>query len=217
MPAGLGSLTAPQQALADFLRLDADLLTSAAQASPPLAATRDDPRALAGWIRDLPASDKENFLLQVAHGDSARVQMELLRRFRGTPDSGGNDRPRRTVAHLLDAAADIRQERRRQEEAARAAQEARRTRERALAREKRLDALAGDQETAWARVDTLIDSRRPSDYDAAVEILEDLRAVAARAGHTTEFTRRFALLRQRHSRKPSLVARFDRAGLGDSG
>ncbi|WP_250287286.1 MULTISPECIES: hypothetical protein [unclassified Frankia] len=216
VPAGLGSLTAPQRALADFLRLDADLLTSAAQASPPLAAARDDPRALAGWIRDLPAGDKESFLLQVAHGDGARVQLELLRRFRGTPDSGGNGRPRRTVAQLLDTAAEIRQERRRQEQAARAEGEARRARERALAREKRLDALAGDQETAWARVDALIDGRRPSDYDAAVEILEDLRAVAARAGHSTEFTQRFALLRQRHARKPSLVARFDRAGLADT-
>jgi hypothetical protein len=41
VPAGLGVLTAPQRALlADFLRLDADLLTIAAQASPPQAAGR---------------------------------------------------------------------------------------------------------------------------------------------------------------------------------
>lgn len=37
LPAGLGSLTAPQRALADFLRLDSDLLRVAAEASavPP--------------------------------------------------------------------------------------------------------------------------------------------------------------------------------------
>nr|WP_261554616.1 hypothetical protein [Frankia tisae] len=55
VPAGLGTLTAPQRALADFLRLDADLLASAAQASPPTPPTRNDPRALASWIKDLPS------------------------------------------------------------------------------------------------------------------------------------------------------------------
>jgi hypothetical protein len=36
VPAGLRTLTAPQRALADFLRLDDDLLAVAAEASPPL-------------------------------------------------------------------------------------------------------------------------------------------------------------------------------------
>ncbi|MEU7913109.1 hypothetical protein [Microbispora bryophytorum] len=50
VPAGLGSLSAPQWALADFLRLDADLLAVAAEASPPLVPVRDDPRELVVWI-----------------------------------------------------------------------------------------------------------------------------------------------------------------------
>ena len=54
VPDGLGALTAPQRALADFLRLDADLLTIAAQASPLRAETKDHPRKLARWIKDLP-------------------------------------------------------------------------------------------------------------------------------------------------------------------
>lgn len=47
--------------------------------------------------------------------------MELLRRFRGEPDISSDARPRRAVAVLLDAVANIRQERQRQAEAARAA------------------------------------------------------------------------------------------------
>ena len=85
VPAGLGALTAPQRALADFLRLDADLLTIAAQASPPLAETKDHPRKLARWIKDLPAGDKDTLLYRVAQGHGAQVQMELRRRFRGDP------------------------------------------------------------------------------------------------------------------------------------
>jgi hypothetical protein len=92
--------------------------------------------------------------------------------------------------------------------------EARRARERTLAREKRLDTLTRDHETAWARVDALINTRRPSDYDTAVEILKDLQVVTSRAGHAEEFVRRFTLLRRQHLRKPSLIARFDRADLG---
>ena len=167
VPAGLGALTAPQRALADFLRLDTGLLSIAAQASQSQAKTKDDPRKLARWIKDLPASEKDKLLHRVAQGHGARVQMELRRRFRGDPGPTSDSRPRRTVAELLDAATETRHERERRAEAVRAAQEARRARERAVARERRLDALARDPEPAWARVSALIDTRKPDDYDPA--------------------------------------------------
>ena len=85
VPAGLGALTAPQRAPAGFLRLDAGLRTIAARAGRPLAGTKDDPRKLARWIKDLPASDKDKLLHRVARGQGAKVQMELRRRFRGEP------------------------------------------------------------------------------------------------------------------------------------
>jgi hypothetical protein len=110
VPAGLGALTAPQRALADFLRLDGGLLTIAAQASPPLAETREDPRKLARWIKNLPAGDKDTLLRRVAQGHGAQVQLELLCRYHGEPDIASDHRPRRTVAELLDAAAEARQE-----------------------------------------------------------------------------------------------------------
>jgi hypothetical protein len=109
VPAGLGALTAPQRALVDFLRLDTGLLTIAARASPPLAETKDDPRKLARWIKNLPAGDKDTLLRRVAQGHGAQVQMELLCRFRGEPGTTSGRRPRRTVAELLDAAAEARQ------------------------------------------------------------------------------------------------------------
>ncbi len=43
VPAGLGSLTAPQVALAGFLRLDPDLLAVAAQGSPELPEVKEHP------------------------------------------------------------------------------------------------------------------------------------------------------------------------------
>lgn len=111
VPAGLAALTAPQRALADFLRLDAGLLAIAAQASLPAPETKDDPRELARWIKDLSASDKDRFLHEVTQGHGARVQTQLRRRFHGEPDSTSESHPRRTVAELLDAAAAARHKR----------------------------------------------------------------------------------------------------------
>src|SRR5207248_7135150 len=59
VPPGLGTLTAAQRALADFLRLDDDLLMMAAEASPALEETAADPGDLAAWVTCLPVPEKD--------------------------------------------------------------------------------------------------------------------------------------------------------------
>jgi hypothetical protein len=213
VPAGLGSLTAPQRALADFLRVDPDLLAVAAQASPDLAEVKEDPGALAAHIAGLPGGEKDRLLMLVGRDQAARAKMELLRGLRGDPDEGRAARPGRTVADLLDAAAEFRLERHRQAEAEAAAREALREQQREAARQRRLDELAKDPEAAWAEAGKLIGTKVPARYDEAVTLLADLRELARRDGQAGEFERRFAALREEHLRKPSLIARFDRAGL----
>ncbi|WP_242545463.1 hypothetical protein [Amycolatopsis sp. MtRt-6] len=105
VPAGLDTLTAAQRALADFLRLDDDLLAVAAQASPPLADTAEDPDDLAAWVHDLPAAEKDRLLVSALRGEGARVRTELLRRYRGDTAPATPGTVRRTVANLLDTAA----------------------------------------------------------------------------------------------------------------
>ncbi len=105
VPAGLGSLTAAQRALAGFLRLDSDLLDVAAEASPPLPAAKQAQRALPEYVAGLPAREKDRLLLLLAENQGARAATELLRGFRGHPGGEQAFRPRRTVAELLDAAA----------------------------------------------------------------------------------------------------------------
>jgi hypothetical protein len=213
VPAGLGSLTAPQRALADFLRLDPGILQVAAQASPALPAVKDDARALATRIAKLPVSDKDRLLTLVAEDQAARARMELLRGLRGDPDEQRSSRPRRIVAELLDTAAASRLQREQQAAAAAAAQQALREQQRAAARQRRLDELAQDPETAWADAERLISTRLPAQYEAAVTLLRDLQELAQREDQARAFARRFAALREAHLRKPSLIARFDRAGL----
>jgi hypothetical protein len=215
VPAGLGSLTASQRALADFLRVDADLLDVAAEASPVLPEARDDPRALAAHIAGIPASEKDRLLGLLAADQATRARMELLRGFRRQPGNESDSRPRRTMTELLDAAADRREQREQQAAAQRAAEQARREQQRAESRRKHLDELARDPEAAWAEAERLINTRAPAQYDAAVALLTDLHELARRPGEQSqEFSRRYAALREAHSRKPSLLTRLDRAGLG---
>lgn len=95
--------------------------------------------------------------------------------------------------------------------AERAEDEARREQARLLARERRLDTLAAEGDAAWSRVEAMIATRKPAEYDAAVTLVTDLQALAEREDRYDTFTIRTIALRQTHARKPSLIERLNRA------
>ncbi|GAB2734220.1 hypothetical protein GCM10027174_03740 [Salinifilum aidingensis] len=105
VPPGLGGLTAAQRALAEFLRLDDDLLAIAARTSPPLDEVAEAPEELAEQVPHLPVAEKDRLLQRVVRGEAARVRTEMLRRFRDGTASSTPTPARRTVADLLDEAA----------------------------------------------------------------------------------------------------------------
>jgi hypothetical protein len=213
VPPGLDQLSAGQSGLADFLRIDPDLCAVAAAASPPLDAAVPTDAEVARWVAEMPVADKDAVVLRLLRDDDRHLRTELLRRFRDQPAAGNGAHSRRTAGQLL-AAAQARQEEREREEAQRqAAEQARRERAAAAAREAHLTDLAGRQPEAWLQVSTLIDTKKPKDYDTAIVLLRDLRDVSARAGTSAEFTRRMGQLHQQHQRKPSLIDRMHRAGL----
>ncbi|MHA6618546.1 hypothetical protein [Pseudonocardia sp. DLS-67] len=202
VPAGLGKLTASQRAVAEFLRIDPDLL-AVAKGAP---AAKPPTQEMAGWVASLPAPEKDAALLTLLRGDDPHLRAGLLRRFRGaSPTQPG----RRTAGELRVAAETRWKDRARAEEERkrRAAEE--RERERAAKRARRLATLAAEGDRVWARVDALIETKKPAEYDRAVDLLEDLQDVVGAA----EVARRVGELRVRHVRKSSLIDRFDRAGL----
>ena len=69
-------------------------------------------------------------------------------------------------------------------------------------------------EFIWRRVEALIDTKRPNDYDQAVTFLVDLRDLGARSQLEAEFENRVRSLRGRHALKVSFLARLDKAGVG---
>ncbi len=215
VPPGLATLTAPLRSLADFLRIDEDLLAIAAVTSEQSGVEHNSEADLAQWIESLPVVDKDELILRIALGDDVHLQVELLRRFRGQhPETSEADTPNRTVGEMLDAAQARRQERERLAKERREQERARRERKRVVAREKHLESLALREEQAWQRVSMLIDAKKPGEYDAAVELLKDLQSVAEGQSRLEAFEQRFQRLHQQHLRKSSLLERLARAGLG---
>lgn len=143
--------------------------------------------------------------------------MELMRRFAKENDKRSRGEAeevkRRTVGELLQAAEE-RTEKRLELAAKKAAEEkARRAREAEIAREKHLDRVAEKEPELWSQVENLIATKLPKSYDRAVELLVDLRDLAAREGKKEDFGSRLEELRVSHLRKPSFIARVQKAGL----
>lgn len=212
VPPGLGDLSGPLCAFADFLRLDLDLLAAAAEASPPAAMQAPSAAALSRWVKRLPEADKDAALLRLLRGEEPGIRADLLRRFHSPAANhaaGG-----RTAGTLLAAAETRWAERQRLAREREAAERKRQEAAAAAAREKRLNELAGRQYQAWQQVATMIETKKPKEYDAAIVLLADLKALAERDGDIAAFSRHMGELRHRHARKPSLLDRFDRAQLG---
>jgi len=214
IPPGMAALNAPLRSLADFLRLDEDLIAVAAEASEEQKDSSPSPQELKRWVAVLPARERDALLVRLVLGDDVHLRTELLRRSHGESTDGPQHREPRTVAELRDAAAARRVEREWLAAIEQARKRARRERDAALARDKRLEELALHEEQAWGQVDASIETKKPAGYDSAVGLLSDLRAVSERKGRPEAFAKRFAQLREQHLKKSSLLDRFDRAGLG---
>jgi hypothetical protein len=201
VPPGLGTLAGPLQSLADFLRIDKDLIAVAASASDHSPGKIGSDPDLADWIESIPTAEKNALLLSVVRDDDRHLRAELLSRFHDTGSTRSNV-GERTVGELL-AAADARREARElHAEQARAEQAARRQQQAAIAREKYLESLAPQEDEVWQRVSTLIDAKKPREYDTAVQLLQDLRDLAERRRHSDAFEQRLTRLRLQTSASP---------------
>ncbi|WP_431876872.1 hypothetical protein [Micromonospora marina] len=214
VPAGLGTLDAPLTAVAEFLRIDPDLIAAAAAGSAPAASGEPAAAQLRTWVVGLPARDKDAILANLITGGDSHLRSRLLRRYRDAhPADASAPTAVRTAGQLLATAADLRADRERRDAGQRERDRVRRERSAAAARQRHLDTLAVDQPTAWQRVEELIATKKPREYYTAVQLLVDLRELSERDGDSSSFRHRLAELRAVHARKPSLLERLNLAGL----
>lgn len=206
VPAGLGELTATQEAMVEFLRIDVDLVSAATSAS---AAVAKGDAPFRRWLAALPTKEKDAWLTRAARDPELGLGGELLRAFRATTKAEHHS-TRRTVRELRALAEDQRAERDKAE-AARAKKSSAAVE---TARERHLTKLARDVEGAWSKLEKLVAA---SDYDVAVKLAIDLRDLATREAKAPAFARRFVALRKRQLRRRGFFDRWKRANEADSG
>ncbi len=213
VPPGLGDLTAPLVALADFLRIDDDLITVAATRSPEVEVPALE--EVERWIAALPDDAKIQWLVRLAGGREPQLHAELLRSFRESLPSTPLQvaEPPRTAGELLDAAEAIADQRGRLDAERALAAAARKEREEAEARERYLTGLAQREAQAWQQVDSLIATKQPRNYDQAVQLLRDLQEVGVRDGRSAEVDAHLLRLFLGHAKKQNFIQRLKAAGL----
>ncbi len=117
------------------------------------------------------------------------------------------------MGELLRSSEELTQERQRLAAKKAAEEKARRERDEAILRAKHLDEIAGREGELWNEVEKLILMKQTKSYDSAVNLLVDLRDLAARMSKTKEFQERLNVIRAAHARKPSFIERLRKAGL----
>lgn len=214
VPAGLAQLSASLESLVEFLRIETDLVAAAAAASAPLVQLEPKAAEVTEWLARLPLAERDALLARLIAGNDGALANELAQRVRrergGDPGKGELVVIRRTVAELLAVAEQASGERRRIAAEKAAKEKARRERDAARARAKHLDRLAGKEPKLWKKVDGLIATKLPKSYDQAVEVLVELRDLAA-GKDGADFRSRIEELRATHARKPSLLDRLGKA------
>jgi hypothetical protein len=217
VPPNLGSLNAPLKEFVDFMRINTDLVAVAAQKSASTTNSHAvDEKALSAWISKIPVEEKDDILLRLMQGNNPHLGAELLQRYRnrnGSKKNGESDMAPRTVKELIAKAEVYATERERRIAEKKAKEAARKARERAVIREKYLNGLANREDQVWKQVDEFIRTKRPSDYDSAVQLLVDLRDLGIREKREKSFQEKLQRVRETHSRKPSLMERLKKSGL----
>jgi hypothetical protein len=216
VPANLVNLSASLESFADFMRLDKDLIQVAAENSIAEQKLVQNGQKLKIWISRLPNSEKDTIIFRLINDNDPHIGNELLQRFRKTlsiKNTKNNEKASRTVMKLLQKAEAYNKEKGRQIAEQKAKEKARKEKEAAIAREKYLNGLAGRENEIWKKVDSLILTKKPKDYDEAVRLLIDLKDLAKKNNTTYLFKSKLMAIRENHSRKSSFINRIDSANL----
>lgn len=214
VPPGLAELSPHQQALAEFIEVDPDLLAAAAACSS--RAVNDESAHgtdVDAWLAEWSPGDMAAMLKLIAQGQSREAERRVrahhaawskARRPTRAPSTA-----RRTVKQLRELAPSARGLRLAREAEARTAVEA----ERRLQRESVLRLLMADVDNRWAAVDALATRGSASGYQQAVRVLKDLADGYALTANRKDFDRALRRLLVRHATRGALLRRLTEAGL----
>jgi hypothetical protein len=159
-------------------------------------------------IKKLPRKECDAYLLRLLQGESnlsVKLKQQLSKSIATTPAA---IQPRRSIEQIFQAesgAADL--ARRRQREA----DDLEKIRQEEAARVKRqqdIKLLAPRESQAWEEVDILINRATAKTYDLAVELIDQLRDLAAERDNLITFQRRLDRIYENYGRRAVLIKRL---------
>jgi hypothetical protein len=210
IPPGLGALSSPLRRLAEFLWIDEELLTLAAEESTPLP---PESGGLKAWLAALPAAEKDPLLFSLLTQEDVGLRARLLRRSRDSRPGADPTPGKRTVKALLEAASARRAAREREEEERAAEEEARRKKKEQADKKRRLKTLATRKEAAWKDTERLVSLKEKKSYEEAVSLLKDLYELSLEEGEEQAFLHKLADLRDRHRSKQAFIHQLVKEGI----
>jgi hypothetical protein len=214
MPAGMRKLSAAQQALVEFLKIDGQLIRMIAAKSPDAASEAFDVKSA---LARLSPADKDKWLLELIeiNDPNAALRLKLkLHASMASPAAIPVKQPVETAGAMLEQyQAHTRELDQRLREKREAERKLEKTKA-AAARQQYLDQLATNIPGAWRNLEQMIGLRSQEGYKQAVELLTNLRDLANRpGGDPAAFKSEMSLRLADHSRKQSFMKMVANAGL----
>lgn len=213
VPPGLTELTPAQQALAEFLEINPDLLAAASAGSTAVSATDTEDQHIDAWLDTWSCDDMKAVLKHIATGKGQEAERQVKSRhaawLRAQRPSVPSTHVRRTLAELRKQAESAASERRKREAKARAKQEAERRRQ----REAHLRQMMSTAKAHWKTAETQAGRGVASGYDQAVKVLADLAEGYALTSSPAAFARDLERFLVPHGKRKALLQRLIKAGL----
>lgn len=209
---GLGGLTTAQQALAEFLEVDPDLLAGAGMGSPAAPEGEFSEREMETWIDTLPRDEANSILKQLLEGKGQQAERTLKNRFaswRRDHPAGDAHASRRTVEELRQNADKARQIRLEKQKRDRRQREVKRRKE----HEAYLKNLSSDFPKAWGSVREPVERGSGRGYDEACRALVDIAEAYALFSTKKRFQEELKRFMGGHTRRKALIQRLVKAGI----
>lgn len=218
LPAGLAQLSDAQQTLVDFLQIDPDLLTAAAQASAPLDASHNQSDSnnieeINAYVSTLPAREMHALLSLLLQGQSQRAERQIKTLFlteqkRRMPKATSAP-ALRTVATLYALMKEAEQHRldRIKEERTRVEIEKRKQ------REIYLNSLSANLTHCWQALHQQVERATAAAYDQAHQSIADLAEAYTLNSDKKIFDTDMREFMRSHTKRGAFVRRLVESGL----
>ncbi len=212
---GLGQWTPAQQALAELVELDPDLLAGAGIGCSDENSGEMDEGGLDVWLDTLPKAEVRGYLRQLLEGEGIGAERSLRRRFDAwrAETNPRLSQDRRTIEELEALAAQAEEIRLKGQAAAQRQREAKARK----AREEKLLQIANHPDVQWQVADSAAEKRSGRSYDLACSTLMELREAYAMRKNLPEFQRRLARFIEENQGRRALMERLAKAGLKSVG